>query len=148
MSEPTMPSMLRFRVETPAVGLNHAIKHTRIGRHYKTKAASSILPAVQVALAGRSVWGKHFEIHILVTLSKKQRLDADGGGKLIVDALATCGAFSNPRGKKLSDAHVFGVSAFKDSWTRPDVGFFDVSIYGLSADDVKRTATTFRLTAA
>jgi hypothetical protein len=141
----TMPSILRIHVPIPAVGLNHAVKHTRAGKHYRTKAANSILPAVHAALAGRSVWGKYFEVHILVTLGKGQRLDADGGGKLIVDALAVCGAFSNHKGKKLSDAHVFGVAAYKDSWTRPELGCFDVSIFGMGVDGVKGTANALRV---
>ena len=81
-----------FKIPGIPPSVNHYVKHTRSGRHYKTPRAEAF--SQRVALAAGPLRGKKInakQVEILVTLGHKQRGDIDNFPKLVLDSLVRCG---------------------------------------------------------
>jgi Holliday junction resolvase RusA-like endonuclease len=87
--------------------VNHYVKHTRNGRHYKT----------QLALAWEHTFATHrpkdewvnakqFRVSIELTFGPKDRMDVDNGNKCVLDAIASYGMLRNVSGRRVSDSYV------------------------------------------
>ncbi|HLJ26542.1 MAG TPA: hypothetical protein VKY85_07515 [Candidatus Angelobacter sp.] len=101
--------------------LNHYVRHTRNGSHYKTDASKRFVSDVAVMLKNRFVIGQAFQVDAVIYLGPKQKGDVDGFGKVLLDALAATWVFRRriPKGahlQVLSDAHVvdFRIRKFRD----------------------------------
>lgn len=85
--------------------MNHYIKHTRTGRHYKTADAESwmleVAMAVAVAQRMRGVYGealvpgKAHEVTYVVYQGYKSKGDVDNYAKCILDALVKTGVLKS-----------------------------------------------------
>lgn len=114
--------MIEFTVPFVPPSVNHYAKHTRAGRHYQTDEATSFKAEVVRFSRGETVQGKRFRVTLLIRLGKKQRGDVDNFPKLCLDGLADAGVFRNPKGDRLSDAHIKDLRVVVDDWTRPEQG--------------------------
>lgn len=75
---------------TPPSG-NHYIKHTRLGRHYKTSEAHDFYATVSLLAAGKKVIGKKHKVAMSVYLAPKQKGDLDNFLKCMCDAIVKAG---------------------------------------------------------
>jgi len=91
-------------LEPPTV--NHYVKHTRTGRHYKTKEAEAWLAAVCAIARGEHVAGKSHEVSYTVYQGYGSRGDVDNYAKCIIDALVTAKVLK-------TDASVVDLHAYK-----------------------------------
>lgn len=84
--------MTAITVDALPPSVNHYVKHTRMGRHYKTPEAEAF--AQRLALASGEHRGKNIEavsVAIILFLGKGQRLDIDNAPKVVLDSLVRCG---------------------------------------------------------
>lgn len=95
---------IRIPLEPPTV--NHYVKHTRIGRHYKTSKATAWLAAVAIYAQGQRIEGKCHEVTYTVYQGHGSRGDVDNYGKCILDSLVDAGVLK-------SDASVIDLHAYK-----------------------------------
>lgn len=119
-----VPGGAGMNVEVPMIppSVNHYVKHTRTGKRYVTDEATAFKQAVATFSKGRYVQGKSFHVGIDITLGKGERGDIDNFPKLCLDGLADAGAFRDPKGNQLSDAHVTTLTVQVDRTTRPERG--------------------------
>jgi len=110
----TQMTELTLTIPLVPPGLNHATKHTRTGRHYKTKESISFREAVRLFLRDQFVVGNQFAVGIFVYRGAKQKGDVDGYLKEVLDGLSKAGAFRNAKGKILTDDCVKHITASKD----------------------------------
>lgn len=102
--------ILVIQAEPPSV--NNYVRHTRSGRHYKTKEAHAWMGEVckTVLLAGARndprVAGNTHEVTYTVYQGKGSRGDVDNYGKCILDALVATGVLK-------SDASIVDLYAHK-----------------------------------
>lgn len=108
---------LAFSIPLVPPSVNHYVKHTRSGRHYKTKEAIAFLAAVPICAGNRPVRHKFYTIEIILTLPPKAKLDCDNSLKVILDGLVQGGQIH-------SDAAVTGLCVHKrrgakaETWVR------------------------------
>lgn len=88
------------------MGVNHYVRHTRSGRHYKTPEAIAFEQIGAIACRGLSVSGKAYFVTIDVYQGFKKKGDIDGYAKQVLDLLATNGVLLDHKGKRSTDAHV------------------------------------------
>ena len=117
---------LYIKVPLIPPSVNHYIKHTRSGRHYKTGEAQAFKDEIALAVKGRYVESIYLSVIISVTLGTGERGDVDNFPKLVLDALADCGVFRNSKGIIVSDAHVVRLEVTKNDRARPDKGYTEV----------------------
>jgi Holliday junction resolvase RusA-like endonuclease len=113
--------VITFSVPIIPPSVNHYVKHTKAGVHYKDKKATEAFEqclALAVHQSG-SVVGEIFKVTAVVTLGPGQKLDVDNPNKLILDSLKRAGAFVSPAGKELSDSWVFGIETWKRRGPEP-----------------------------
>lgn len=96
------------------VGVNNYVKHTRSGRHYKTKAALSFEEVGAFSCRGISpVVGDSYRVSILVVQGKGRKGDIDNYCKQPLDLLVKCGIID-------SDAKVIDLHMRKErDWDNP-----------------------------
>jgi crossover junction endodeoxyribonuclease RusA len=99
-----MELTLTIPLEPPTV--NMYVRHTRRGRHYKTREAEAWASAVAVIAAGQYVPGKAHEITYTVYQGYKSRGDVDNYAKCLIDSLVGAGVIK-------SDASVIDLHAHK-----------------------------------
>jgi len=87
--------------------VNHYVKHTRSGRHYKTSDAENFMQLVAIAFRGKQLTKDRYGVTIHFWLGKGERLDVDNAPKCCLDALVRCGAIA-------SDSYVDALHVYKD----------------------------------
>ncbi len=108
---------LNLVIQAEPPNVNNYVKHTRSGRHYKTKAAHSWLEEVGIAVCAWKlscdpyneevlVPGKAHEVTYVVYQGFKSKGDVDNYAKCILDALVDCGVLK-------SDASIVSLHAHK-----------------------------------
>lgn len=120
-------------IKVPMVppGVNHYVKHTRAGRHYKTKEALSFEAIFPIYTKGQFVSAKSFKVFVRVVLGVGDRGDIDGYLKLPLDMCARTGVFRDLKGELMSDAHVDILTIVRDRKTRPSVGWVEITVAGI-----------------
>jgi crossover junction endodeoxyribonuclease RusA len=98
--------MTRIIIEMEPMGVNHYVRHTRSGRHYKTKEALSFEEVGAIACRGLAVSAKAFAVTINIYQGAKKKGDIDGYAKQVLDLLANCGVLLDRNGRRTTDAHV------------------------------------------
>lgn len=88
------------------MGVNHYVRHTRAGRHYKTPEAISFEQIGAIACRGLAVSAKEYSVTIHIYQGAKKKGDIDGYAKQVLDLLATNGVLLDHKGKRSTDAHV------------------------------------------
>lgn len=88
------------------MGVNHYVRHTRAGRHYKTPEAISFEQIGAIACRGLAVSAKEYSVTIHIYQGAKKKGDIDGYAKQVLDLLATSGVLLDKKGKRSTDAHV------------------------------------------
>lgn len=96
-----MPQEIWFVVPMTPVGFNHYVRHTRTGRHYVSKEAKVFKEFVWVHCGRRQMRARAYQVEATVYLDKKQKGDADGFWKLILDGLVYAGVIDTDA--KVSD---------------------------------------------
>jgi crossover junction endodeoxyribonuclease RusA len=123
MKHQTAPSgQIEFSIPMVPPGVNHYVKHTRNGKHYKTSEAIAWEETFALHAPKLSVQGKTFYLHVAYVLGKGQRLDIDNGNKCALDAVARAGMLRDRDGKVLSDAWIERLYVGLDRKTRPQQG--------------------------
>lgn len=89
-----MGTPLKIHFSVPAVppSLNHYVKHTRMGIHYKTAEAKKFEELLALYAGDRR--GKKFEatsIVLEIVLGPKMRGDVDNFPKVVLDSMVKCG---------------------------------------------------------
>lgn len=87
-------------------GVNHYVKHTRSGRHYKTKEALAFEKVGAIACAGMAISAKTYSVRVEVYLGYKVKGDIDGFAKQTLDLIANCGVLLDRKGRRSTDAHI------------------------------------------
>lgn len=82
---------LRLKVPLIPPSVNHYVKHTRSGRHYRTGEADAWFEAVATAAGGRKLNGDAYDVSATITLGARQRGDVDNFAKCLLDGLVKCG---------------------------------------------------------
>lgn len=79
---------VHFSIDAIPPSVNHYVKHTRAGLHYKTREAKAFASQLAVR-AGRLRGGRieAKEVDIFLWLGPGQRLDVDNAPKVILDTL-------------------------------------------------------------
>lgn len=80
-----------FVVPYTPPSVNMYVRHTRTGRHYRTKEADTFMEAVWVFSARRKVRAKEYELEVTVYFGKGQKGDLDNLAKVICDGLVEAG---------------------------------------------------------
>lgn len=88
------------------VGVNHYVKHTRSGRHYKTKEAIAFEQVGAIYCLGQSISAKAYSVTIHIFQGEKKKGDIDGYAKQVLDLLAANGVLLDHKGNRSTDAHV------------------------------------------
>jgi crossover junction endodeoxyribonuclease RusA len=81
-----VPITLTIPMIPPSV--NHYVKHTRSGRHYKTKAAGAFENAVLIFSSHIRETIEAGAVEATIYLGKGDKGDVDNFGKVILDSLA------------------------------------------------------------
>lgn len=117
---PCRRALIIIPLAPPSV--NHYVKHTRSGRHYKTRRANQWDQVVRIFARGAVVNGKTYEVRYVVYLGKGQRGDTDNFAKSILDSLQIAGVIT-------SDAKVKKIVAeVGRDWTDPRT---EIEVIGL-----------------
>lgn len=98
--------MVKIVIPMEPMGVNHYVRHTRSGRHYKTPEAISFEQIGAIACRGFSVCSKAYSVTINIYQGAKKKGDIDGYAKQVLDLLATNGVLLDKNGKRSTDAHV------------------------------------------
>jgi len=80
---------LTIPMEPPTV--NHYVKHTRTGRHYKTALAKEWDKVCALFIQADEVVGNTHEVEYTVFQGKGSRGDVDNYGKCVIDSLVRSG---------------------------------------------------------
>jgi crossover junction endodeoxyribonuclease RusA len=79
---------IRIGIDDIPPDMNHYIRHTRNGHHYKTREASGFQSLVAISAGKyRNAMVEAKEIHIFIYLPPKKRGDVDNFPKVVLDAL-------------------------------------------------------------
>lgn len=84
-------SGFEFSVPLLAPSVNHYVKHTRSGQHYRSGEADAFMEAVRLYARGKFVKFKWYSVVVNLTLGPKQKGDLDNFGKVCLDALVKAG---------------------------------------------------------
>jgi len=124
----TMIWRLYLSVPGAPPSVNHYVKHTRHGGHYKTGAAESFKQEIALAVKRQFVIAKKFRVDMEIVLAKGDKGDIDNFPKLVLDGLADAGVFRTPKGKIVSDAHVCQMGVTVDREWRPECGYTCIKV--------------------
>ena len=102
-----MKSQIEGWITRTPPSVNHYVKHTRSGRHYKTSDAESFMQRVAIVFLGKKLPKARYGVTINFWLGKGERLDVDNAPKCCMDALVRCGAIA-------SDSYVDELHVYKD----------------------------------
>lgn len=107
--------------------VNHYVKHSR-GRHFKSTGALIFESLIRASANGRNVFSRSskYEIHIIITLGKKEKGDIDNFPKLVLDSLVRADVI--PSDNMVTKLVVEKVAKKKD---RPDNGSTWVKVSAL-----------------
>jgi crossover junction endodeoxyribonuclease RusA len=97
---------IKIVIPMEPMGVNHYVRHTRAGRHYKTPEAISFEQIGAIACRGLAVSAKEYSVTIHIYQGAKKKGDIDGYAKQTLDLLATNGVLLDKNGKHSTDAHV------------------------------------------
>jgi Holliday junction resolvase RusA-like endonuclease len=86
-----MTNCAEINVPLLVPSVNHYVKHTRAGVHFKTKEAIAFRDAVYFKSRGQAVEAEEYDVTITLVLGKKVRLDIDNSAKLALDSLVYAG---------------------------------------------------------
>jgi len=108
------PAMsIKILIPMEPIGVNHYVRHTRSGRHYKTPEAKSFEEIGAIACRGFSVSAKAFSVTVNIYQGAGKKGDIDGYLKQTLDLLATNGVLLDKKGKRTTDAHITELHATK-----------------------------------
>ena len=82
---------ISFTVPLEPPTVNHYVKHTRSGRHYKTSEAEAFLMAVKVYAKQQQVRAKSYHVAFTVFQGKGSKGDVDNYSKCVLDGLVDAG---------------------------------------------------------
>lgn len=82
---------LQFSVPLLAPSVNHYVKHTRSGSHYRSGEADAFMQAVSLYSRGKILRFPWYSVVVNLTLGPKQKGDLDNFGKVCLDALVKAG---------------------------------------------------------
>lgn len=82
---------LQFTVPLLAPSVNHYIRHTRTGQHYRSGETDAFFQAVSLYSRGKFVRFPWYSVVVNLTLGPKQKGDLDNFGKVCLDALVKAG---------------------------------------------------------
>lgn len=88
------PDWIGFTVPGTPPSVNHYVKHTRTGKHYKSREAMEFMDDVARVCVARKIKGmiwKNYEVHILVYLGEGQKGDIDNFSKCALDSIVSAG---------------------------------------------------------
>jgi len=86
--------------------VNHYVKHTRAGRHYKTAEAKAFEEVGAMCCRGVAISASSYSVRIDVYQGAGKKGDIDGYAKQALDILATNGVLLDKKGRRSTDAHV------------------------------------------
>ena len=116
-------------LEPPSV--NHYVKHTRSGRHYKTPEAIAFQQALALFAKHQSIKAKAYRVHYTVYQGKGSRGDVDNYAKCILDGMVHAGVIH-------SDAAITELSMAKQrDWENPRT---EIRVEGVVNDSASKTA--------
>jgi Holliday junction resolvase RusA-like endonuclease len=98
--------VIKIVVPMEPMGVNHYVRHTRSGAHYKTPEAIAYEQAGAIACRGLAVSAKSYRVRIDIYQGAKKKGDIDGYAKQPLDLLANNGVLLDRKGKRSTDAHV------------------------------------------
>jgi crossover junction endodeoxyribonuclease RusA len=98
--------MIRIVIPMEPRTVNHYVKHTRTGRHYKTAEALAFESIGAIACRGLAISADAYSVRIDVYQGAKKKGDIDGYAKQALDLLATNGVLLDKKGRRSTDAHV------------------------------------------
>jgi crossover junction endodeoxyribonuclease RusA len=75
--------------------VNHYVKHSRSGRHYKTKLATAFEDFGALFVKGQYLQAKAYHVRIEIYLGKGSKGDLDNFAKQPLDLLTKCGVISS-----------------------------------------------------
>jgi len=81
---------IRFTVPLTPPSVNDYVRHTRRGRHYKTKEAVAFQHAVALCSGGQKIDAKRLSVTMTIFLGKADRGDVDNFPKCVLDGLKGC----------------------------------------------------------
>lgn len=79
--------------------VNHYVRHSMGGRHYRTSEANTFMQMVAIAFRGLRLPKARYSVSIHFWLGRGKKMDVDNAPKCCLDALVRCGAI-------VSDAYV------------------------------------------
>lgn len=86
-----MPDPIRFSVPlTPPTG-NLYVRHTRAGRHYRSRATDKFYEAVKIFARGAKIEAESYRVSVRIVLGPRQRGDVDNFLKCSLDSLVSAG---------------------------------------------------------
>ena len=108
-----MNNILQFTIPLIPPTVNMYTRHTRQGRHYKTKLALAWEQAFAI-YAPRDEWvtAKQFKVTLDVYLGPKDKLDVDNAPKMCLDCIARHRLLRNKSGRNVSDSYVKALAVF------------------------------------
>jgi Holliday junction resolvase RusA-like endonuclease len=109
-----------IKVDGIPPSVNHYVRHSRSGRHYKDGSAKEFSEKLALACsASRPVHGMQFEVHIWISLGKRQKGDIDNFPKVVLDSISRAGMLRNYKtGSLMSDSHVTHLQVTKERGER------------------------------
>lgn len=122
---------IAFTVPLVPPSVNHYKVRYRNGRTVVSQEALAYKAAIKLFLGDRYVTGKRFAVTLRVVQGVGDRGDWDNYPKLPCDGLAAAGAFRDPKGKLLSDAHVKYGCVIIDCDERPALGRTEIVVEAL-----------------
>ena len=110
-----------IRVDAIPPTVNHYVKHTRNGRHYKTQEARTFAELLALSARGaEAVFGSEFQVEIEISMGKGQKGDIDNFPKVVLDSLAKLEMLRNGKnGRPMSDSHVTRLEITKERGESP-----------------------------
>lgn len=85
--------------------VNHYVRHTRDGRHYKTGEAESFCQWLAIYARGKKIRADEYGVKIVITLGHKQKGDLDNFAKVVLDSMVKCGVIDSDA--KVTVLHMF-----------------------------------------
>ena len=84
-------AVITFTVPLVPPSVNHYVKHTKTGGHYRTRAADAFMEGIWVHSGRRKMRAKAYSVEAVIYLGKGQKGDTDNFAKVIGDGLAKAG---------------------------------------------------------
>ncbi len=96
--------MVHIVVPMEPVSVNHYVKHTRLGRPYKTQEAVGYEEIGAIACRGVSVRSRGYSVRLAIYQGKGRKGDLDNYAKQPLDLLVKCGVIDSDA--KITELHM------------------------------------------